>query len=304
MINLQKWRSVISLVACSATFILSIIVICSSLIYAVREGRETSVFFEHFTTVSNIITATASSFIIPFAVNGVRKKRFVLPKWLSVLFFTGAVGTTITMVFSLLVILPYDAETAFHRGNLFFHVICPLTVLVSFMLVESSYRFKAKDALIGLIPFVTYSIVYLVMVVFVGEENGGWDDLYKLNTFIPFYVSLPLLMAVGAGVSFGIRALFNVISSRRRKRTFERWDTDLEPTEVGIELFGLGRYNGLHGDESSLEIPYDIIEFLAERYSMNIMKLVNAYTKGLIDGMNDKIAASFARSLKDAEKKH
>lgn len=299
MINLQKWRSIVSLIACAVTMILSFAGVNASMVRYMKLGLNAADFFKYMTSISNILTGAASSFIIPFAVEGIRKKRFTMPKWLNVFFYAGTICTTVTMLFTLFVILPFNAEFAVAGSNFYFHFICPVTVLVSFLLIESNRRISWRDLATGMIPFLTYSIVYFVMVVIIGEENGGWEDLYLLNTIVPWYVSLPALWAAAFGVSAGIKKASNVISGIREKKTFAKWGADMEPIEVVIEAFGLGRYNGLHGDVSTPSIPYDILDFLADRYSIDPMKLVGAYTKGLIDGIEEKKARDMIKAAEN-----
>jgi len=303
MINLQKWRSIVSLVACAVTMILSFAGVNASMVRYMELGRNAADFFRYLTSISNILTGVASSFIVPFAVEGIRKKRFTMPKWLRVFFYSGAICTTVTMLFSLFVILPFNVESAVAGSNFYFHFICPVTVLISFLLIESDHRISRKDLAIGMIPFLTYSIVYFVMVVIISEKNGGWEDLYLLNTLVPWYVSLPAILAAAFGVSAGIGKLSNIIGDARQKKTFAKWGANLEPIEVSIEVFGLGRYNGLNGDKSTPSIPYDILKFLADRYSMDTIKLVGAYTKGLIDGIEEKKARDVAKAAEKHRKK-
>ena len=79
LIEIQKWRSVIALMSCIITYVLSIFAIVASLIMYTRENWNLSDFFRYFTTLSNMVTGISAGFIIPFAINGIRKKRFVYP---------------------------------------------------------------------------------------------------------------------------------------------------------------------------------------------------------------------------------
>ena len=193
MIDLHKWRSAVALVACVVTMVLSISAITSNLIKYVDSGLGIRDLLQYFTIQSNLMTALASSFIIPYAINGIRRKRFVYPKWLSMLHYSGTLCTTLTMVFALLFILPHDRDLAIGAHNFFLHVICPIGILISFCMVESSYKYSRKDNLICLLPVLVYSLVYLTMVVIIGEERGGWKDLYLLDEFIPWYFSIFLM---------------------------------------------------------------------------------------------------------------
>ena len=286
-IDVHKWRSVVALVACLLTYVLSIICIAQSVVWYTEERIYLGVHFRYFTTLSNMVTGLASGFIIPFAFNGIRKKRFIYPKWLSLLHYAGTIGITLTLTFSLLVILPYDREFAIGGNHLYLHVVCPLAVIVSFMLVESERELSFKDMLKCLIPTYTYTIVYFVMVVIVGEENGGWEDMYKLNTFISGYISLPLVWILAFLIAFVLRHIYNWLVRIRTRKLMKLLSDNLKPVQVNLEVYGLGRYYGLIGDKAELCVPYDILETIARRYNLDVAQLVKIYTKGLVDGITD-----------------
>lgn len=66
------------------------------------------------------------------------------------------------------------------------------------------------------------------------------------------------------------------------------WRQDLDPIEVRIEAYGLGRMISRHSDEQSIQIPYDILKFLAERYHLKIEDLMKPFVKGLLMGLDEK----------------
>ncbi|MBQ1391672.1 MAG: hypothetical protein IIY82_07970 [Firmicutes bacterium] len=287
-ISIQKWRSLIALIACIVTLLFSLIAIGSSLVKYARNGWAIADLFRYFTTLANMITALAASFLIPFAINGIRKKRFVTPKWLSMLHYTGTVSTTLILVFALVFILPFDPEFAIGGSNFFLHIVCPIAVLISYELVESKHVYSRKDLLVCLLPIFCYSLVYLVMVVLIGEERGGWEDLYMLNTFVPAYVSLPLVWLLALAIALGIRFVANRLNRRRQNQLTAAWKADAEPVEINIEIYGLGRFYGLHGDRNDLSVPLDILESLAGNYAMPLDNLIKVYMKGLLDGIKDR----------------
>ncbi len=284
LIDIQKWRSLAALAACVVTLVFSVIAINKGMVEYVRDGEQVSKLFRFFTTLSNMMTALAASFITPFAVNGIRKKRFVMPKWLSMFHFSGAVNAALIFVFAMCFILPFNKEFAIGGNNFYLHIVCPIAVVISFCLVESSHDCSRKDDLVCLIPFLCYSLVYLVMVVF----TGRWDDMYMLNTIVPAYVSLPLVWALACGIAFALRKLSDRLTRHRKEKMFASWKEDAEPVEVNIEVYGLGRFYGLSGDRNELGIPYDILESLADRYSMSVSNILKVYMKGLSDGLRDR----------------
>ena len=80
----------------------------------------------------------------------------------------------------------------------------------------SQKRMGFWDSLFALIPVIIYAAVYFVMVVVIGEENGGWNDFYGFATFIPWWVSAIALVPVSLLIATGIRALHNRSRDRRK----------------------------------------------------------------------------------------
>ena len=285
LIKLHKWKSAVALTACCATFIFTLTAIVSSLIQYSRMGWTLEDYFRYFTTLSNILAALAAVFTIPFAINGLRKKRFVYPRWLFLLHYTGTICTTMTFVFAMVFILPWNPEFAVGGTQLYLHVICPIAILVSFELVESGYQITKRNTLACLIPFLIYSLVYVVNVVLLGETNGGREDLYMLNTFVPFYLSLPAVWLLAYVIATLIRILSNRLDILRRNHLLSFWKEDADPIELNIEIYGLGRYNGMHDTRNELSIPYDLLELFAERYSRDPDDLLKIYMKGMMDAL-------------------
>ena len=288
LIDIHKWRSVIALLACAVTLLCSCYGLVSAVVNYTTKGWLLAKLFRYLTTLSNMLTALASSFIMPFAINGIRRKRFVLPKWLAMFHYAGTICLTLVFVFAMTFIMAFDKEKAVGGNNLYLHVICPIAVLISYELVESKYKFSLKETLICLVPFILYSLVYLVEVVIIGEANGGWDDIYMASTIIPIYVSFPLMWLLGFLIAFGIRKVSDLISKTRNARMTASWDKEAEPVEINIEVYGLGRYYGLHGDKNNLSVPLDILESLSEFYNMDLDALYNVYTKGLLEGIRER----------------
>ena len=238
-----------------------------------------------------MLTAFAAGFIIPFAVNGLREKRFVYPHWLFLMHYAGTICTTMTFVFSMVFILPFNATFALGGSNLYLHLICPIMILIAFFLVESGYRITRKNVFLCTTPLLVYASVYFVMVVIIGTERGGWRDLYKLNTFVPFYISVPAGLLLAFPIASAIRALSNRFAQHRQDLMLSHWKKDMDPIEVSIEIFGLGRHYGLIGDKSGLSIPYDLLEMLADRYAIDPLKLVKVYETGLLDAVSEREAS-------------
>ena len=288
MVNINAWRSKVAFFACLVTLVCATTSIVLSFIWYSEHGYNPARALRFFTNISNTITLFASAFIMPFAINGIRKKRFVIPKWLSLLFYSGTICTTVVFLFAVVFILPFNREFAIGGKQFFLHIVCPIMVLTSFQFVEAKYEYSLKERLLCLMPFIIYSFVYTYMVVIKGEANGGWGDVYMLNTFLPAYITFPAMWIAVFLVAGGIKKLSDVLQKIREKKMFDAWKEDADPIEVNIEMYGLGRYYGLHCDQNDLTVPLDIIENVAKRYNRKVEDLYNIYAKGLFHGIEER----------------
>ena len=99
---LLRRRSVIALCCGTITLMLSfygIIAGVNRTIDVFHENGFTS--FVYYTMISNTLAALSVAFVFPYAVEGVRKKRFVLPKWVAVMHYAATTSIAITMLFVL-----------------------------------------------------------------------------------------------------------------------------------------------------------------------------------------------------------
>ncbi|MBO7677284.1 MAG: hypothetical protein J6S49_07200, partial [Erysipelotrichaceae bacterium] len=238
LINLFKWRSWVTFIACLVTLILT----TGSVIYAIKNDPLDFVRtqFEWFTVDSNLFMALAAMMIIPFAIEGIQRKRMTYPKWAQRIHYAGAINLTMTLVFVLCFISWYDPVLAFGEENLVLHIICPLIVLISFFMVESTNVLTRMDNLRSLVPFLIYAFLYYINVVVLGR----WDDHYMLNTFLPFYISGPLVALLAYIIGFVIRIIHNRLLRYRENTLKKIWDQDLNPVSIKIEIYSLGTRGG------------------------------------------------------------
>lgn len=284
LISLYHFRSVVALVAGILAFcVIMVAVMVKLLVYA--SASENRLHF--FTVLSNLLAAVGASFMIPYAVEGIRKKRFTLPRWLIEFQYAGATCVAITFVVSITIILPTQGLTAVTGTDFWLHIIAPVCTVVLFQCVETGIELTRRDIVIAQLPFWAYMAVYYVEVVVIGEENGGWSDFYMTQVYCPIWVSLIALVAVG----FGISALLRVINNKRAAQSVRRltrlWNEDMEPVAVLTEVFGLGRYMGARCDGSDLVVPVDIFAMLEQRYGITMDRLTKAYMRGAMDTIRE-----------------
>ena len=244
--------------------------------------------FIYYTMVSNLLAALSAAFVFPFAVEGIRKKRFLMPKWVALMHFIATTSIMVTMVFVLAFISWASPEDAFGGANFVTHVICPLLILFSFLQMESGRLLTWKDRLLGIFPCSVYMTVYVIEVILIGESNGGWPDLYRVQEFLSPALAVPAFLLLAFGVSTAVAFLSNRITKKRKDRMFRLWKKDLDPIEAKIEAYGMGAAAARSGDENSVQIPWDILTDLAKRYHLDMEDLTSAFVKGLMVERKDR----------------
>ncbi|MCR4951360.1 MAG: DUF5684 domain-containing protein [Solobacterium sp.] len=291
MISLYRFRSSIALAACICTFALCMFAVAGGLIESPSEltPERGGNLFKLFTVNSNFFSAIGAAFMIPFAVEGIRKKRFTYPKWVQMIQYSGAICTTLTIIFAIFLILPTKGiGLAFGKMNFWLHLVCPVFTLILLFSVETDLELSLKESLLCLTPFYIYACIYLFNVVLLGEANGGWRDIYKLATYMPPALSAPLMFILGFFVAQSIRVVYNRLARTRQERMRSLWGDDLSSIEIKIEVYGLGRYTGMHDEITNISVPIDIFQQFAERYDVTVEDLARAFTKGVTDGLKER----------------
>lgn len=287
LITLYKTRSIVALFASVFVFLITAVSIGYELQH-LDNWKEN--IFCFFTILSNMFAALGAVFMVPYAVEGIRKKRFELPGWIVMLQYSGAVCVAITLVTTLLLILPLVGESAVEGTNLPLHFITPPLTILLFASVESCYKLPRKSAVIALIPFWTYMIVYYINVVVIGEENGGWKDIYHIAEYWPAWVSVIIMFSIGFLIAWILLWGQNRLTDISIGRLTSMWTDDLEDADLLVEAFGLGRYMGKHCDKTSLTAPLDIFYMMHDRYGISVEALSKAFSKGALDSIEERKA--------------
>ena len=285
LIALEETRSIIALVASVIIFVCTLGAVFYMLSHE-KAGSDTTLRF--FTVISNLLSATGAAFMLPYAVEGIRKKRFVLPRWIVLFQYSGATCVAITMVSSIAIIMPTQGISKMMGANFWLHLITPLATVILFQCVETCIKLYKRDMLIALTPYWCYMAVYTIMVVVIGKEDGGWSDFYKTMAFWPAWVSMLLMLAIGFAVAAVMRLVHNKHAKRSRLRIARSWSKDLSPMQLRVEAFGLGRYIGAHCSIEELTVPLDIFTMMSEQYDIPVEDLTKAYVKGAIDAINER----------------
>ena len=289
MIALTRLRSRLVLIASLITVIFSMYGIVGSIVLYVEDGQSAVEMFRWFTTISNLLTGFSACMIIPFAVEGIRKKYFSYPRWVAMLHYSGMVCITVTMLVSVGFMSWVDPKMVFGGYNWCLHILCPAMVIISFYLVESGFHFKLTEVVITTLPAVLYMCVYAWQVAFVGKENGGWEDMYHILDYIPVLPAMLLFFLITFCTSLLIRWVSDKLTLKRRRRLMGGlWPKSIHPVEIKIEIFGYGRYMGKHADTHFVELPLELIRMIAEMYGLKTEELIRPYLRGFFDSVKDK----------------
>ena len=226
-----------------------------------------------FTVDSNILAALSMLLCIPYTIDGLRTGYYHLPDWVVVLMHISVTAVTLTFLVSLFILSPVKGFVLIFTGSRFFlHGVCPVLSIVTFCCFINSHLVRPKEAPLALIPVAVYALVYLVMVVFIGEERGGWNDFYGFATRIPVWVSLAAVMPVTYGIASLLRLGHNRCCIRRREEDAElyrRTYTGVDLVQAVEEMARAGR-RGQKTD--SVVVPSQRIGYMIENSGSNLDK--------------------------------
>ncbi len=172
-----------------------------------------AVIFRYFTVDSNILCAVSCVFSLIHMLLGNKTES----KAVMLFRYAGTAAVTVTMMTVLLFLGPlYGYASMFSRWNLWLHLLGPLLSILSFVCLErDGTRPEKKHLFLSLLPVIVYGLVYLVMVVMLGSEKGGWPDFYAFNAGGRWYISYAVMIAATALIGIALRKLRTVQVKRK-----------------------------------------------------------------------------------------
>ena len=191
---------------------------------------------------SNILAALSSFAIIPYAIDGLRKKEYVLPNWVVVFMLTGTTAVALTFLVSLFILSPVKGFVLIFTGSRFFlHGVCPILNILAFCVFVTSHKITVKQSFFALIPVAIYAIVYFVMVVLIPKDLGGWDDFYGFATRVPIWISATVILPLTFGITTLVRLWHNHSFSKRRQNEAQIFLDYFDGKEAREILFEMGK---------------------------------------------------------------
>ena len=216
-----------------------------------------------FTVNSNILVAMGMALVIPYTIDGLRKKYFHLPNWLVSFLLAGTVAVTLTFLVSLFVLSPFKGFKLIFTGSRFFlHGVGPILSFLAFSFFISDHYISFIECFQSLVPVLIYAGIYFILAVLIGEERGGWNDFYGFNTYVPFWIPLLLLSPITFGIASSLRALHNL--SFRRLREVKVTD-EYSESYLRREVADLAKEKAAEDQpHTDIVIPRRFIKFLIE----------------------------------------
>ena len=102
----------------------------------------------------------------------------------------------------------------YKRGNLFFHLLLPLTAMLEFIIVKRK-RMPFRYTVIAAVPTLLYGICYMLNILINGI-GGAWPDTNDFYAFLSW--GWPVGIMIFAGITltaFGVACMFRAISNKR-----------------------------------------------------------------------------------------
>lgn len=150
----------------------------------------------YFTVQSNIFMGITA---LLFAINEIihLKKGINLSKVIFVMKYIATICVAITFftvaLFLAPVFFPDNYFALFYDYNLLFHLIIPVLSMVVFIFLENRNDLNIKVTFYGIIPYIIYSIFYVILAL-THMENGKVMDGYDWYGFLYFGIPIFILL--------------------------------------------------------------------------------------------------------------
>ena len=213
--KLDRTRSIIALIASAIVTSVAFYSVVYGALRIVKIDANDDTYFTMFTILSNVLILLCNLVVLTYAIDGIRKKRFRMPKWVVLVNFSGTLCLLITMLVTLFFIYPVTGAKAMTGVNFWHHLFNPIASLLMFIFICNERMLKVNEMVLTTIPFFAYVILYGIMVKLVGEEKGGWKDIYQVFERFNWYTAILLCVLIGF-VCGGLLLLIHNVSTQIR----------------------------------------------------------------------------------------
>lgn len=177
-----------------------------------EEGALQSSGFENFkfyTVLTNVFCGIVASVFLVFKLLKKDTEKIRALKLAAV------VGVAITFAVVAFMFGPlYGFLQFYKRGNLYFHLLLPVTAMIEFIVVRRK-KMPFRYAVYAAVPTLIYAIGYLLNILINGI-GGAWPDTNDFYGFLNW--GWPVGIAIFTGIpltAFGVACIFRAISNKR-----------------------------------------------------------------------------------------
>lgn len=289
--RINRMRSIIGLVTCLTISILNMLALLLNVsnFYDADTPEIGLGTLKMFTTISNFLVATSAIVCVPFQIQGLRYNNYHLPRWIVDFMYITTTTIALTFVTALTAISLTRGfyEAMFAKSNVFMHTLIPIISIILFTAVNSDHHIAIKKMILSFIPIFIYSIVYFIMVVAIGEDNGGWRDIYGFNTVMPWPCSLLIITVLSVSISTGLRYLHNKNHQRAKRAIYNYYlkSDDYALNNIEEAIIKLANIQNKYYYGGYIEVPTKIIIIFKERYTseLSLEELYQLYIKAFMN---------------------
>ena len=165
--------------------------------------------FKFYTVLTNVFCGIVASVFLVFKILKKDTEKIRALKLAAV------VGVAITFAVVAFMFGPlYGFLQFYKRGNLYFHLLLPVTAMIEFIVVRRK-KMPFRYAVFAAVPTLLYAIGYLLNILINGI-GGAWPDTNDFYGFLNW--GWPVGIAIFTGIpltAFGVACIFRAISNKR-----------------------------------------------------------------------------------------
>ena len=172
--------------------------------------------FQYFTIDSNVLIAISSLINVIIILLKRKADDINYPTFASKLNFISTCSTTLTFLTVLLILAPFTGFWFLYKDvNLFLHFLSPVAKFINYLFFQKDNKQKFIDILYAIIPILIYGIIYFIMVIVVGKENGGWYDFYGFKKNLGVAANSVVMAILSIIIVFGLYYLKRHYQSKK-----------------------------------------------------------------------------------------
>jgi hypothetical protein len=147
---------------------------------------------KYYTTESNLLAFVSSAIFTYYSIKALKKDNpKIIPNWIKIFKFMTTTCLTVTFIVVVAVLAPFSEggykHMLFDRDLLYYHLLCPLISIISFIFFETNSSFSIKHSLIATIPTIIYAAISVTLnILYI--MRGPYPFLYVYEQ--PVYMSI------------------------------------------------------------------------------------------------------------------